>query len=38
MFTDAPDILLGLRPDDEPRGRDAIRAAAERQRACRSAR
>jgi glycerophosphoryl diester phosphodiesterase len=38
MFTDAPDILLGLRPDDEPRGRDAIRAAAERQRACRTAR
>lgn len=38
MFTDAPDLLLRLRPPDEPRGRDAAAAAAERHRRCRSAR
>lgn len=35
MFTDVPDVLLGLRPPDEPRGRAALRAAAERNAACR---
>jgi glycerophosphoryl diester phosphodiesterase len=37
MFTDAPDVLLGLRPPTEPRGVDAVRAAAERHGACRDA-
>lgn len=35
MFTDVPDKLLEQRPADEPRGRPALRAAAERQRRCR---
>jgi len=35
MFTDVPDVLLGLRPPDEPRGRAALRAAAERNASCR---
>lgn len=35
MFTDVPDVLLAQRPPDEPRGRTALRAAAERQRRCR---
>jgi glycerophosphoryl diester phosphodiesterase len=35
MFTDAPDVLLGLRPAGEPRGRAALSAAATRNRACR---
>ena len=38
MFTDVPDVLLAQRPHDEPRGRDALRAAARRSRECRSAR
>jgi glycerophosphoryl diester phosphodiesterase len=38
MFTDVPDRLLSLRPAEEARGRDAVRAAADRQRACRSRR
>jgi glycerophosphoryl diester phosphodiesterase len=37
MFTDVPDVLLAQRPADEPRGRAALRAAAERNRACRTA-
>jgi glycerophosphoryl diester phosphodiesterase len=37
MFTDFADRLLALRPDDERRGRDAIRAAALMNRACREA-
>ena len=37
MFTDVPDVLLAQRPPDEPRGRDALRAAAERSRKCRGA-
>lgn len=35
MFTDVPDVLLAQRPPDEPRGRDAPRAAALRSRECR---
>lgn len=35
MFTDAPDLLLRLRPDTEPRGRAATAAAARRRRECR---
>jgi glycerophosphoryl diester phosphodiesterase len=38
MFTDVPDVLLGQRPAAEPRGRDAVRAAAQRNRKCREAR
>jgi glycerophosphoryl diester phosphodiesterase len=38
MFTDVPDRLLALRPCDEPRGRAATAAAAERSRRCRAAR
>lgn len=38
MFTDVPDILLAQRPRGEPRGREALRAAARRSRECRSAR
>jgi glycerophosphoryl diester phosphodiesterase len=34
MFTDVPDRLLALRPPDEPRGRAALRATADRQRRC----
>ena len=37
MFTDTPDVLLAQRPADEPRGRDALRAAAARFRDCRAA-
>ena len=37
MFTDVPDVLLGQRPADEPRGSTALRAAAERNRQCRQA-
>jgi glycerophosphoryl diester phosphodiesterase len=36
MFTDVPDVLLARRPPHEPRGREALRAAAERNRECRS--
>jgi glycerophosphoryl diester phosphodiesterase len=35
MFTDVPDLLLGLRPGSEPRGRAATAAAAARSRRCR---
>jgi glycerophosphoryl diester phosphodiesterase len=35
MFTDVPDVLLAQRPPDEPRGRAALRAAAERNASCR---
>jgi glycerophosphoryl diester phosphodiesterase len=35
MFTDVPDKLLEQRPADEPRGRQALRTAADRQRRCR---
>ncbi|MEX1184155.1 MAG: glycerophosphodiester phosphodiesterase [Gemmatimonadota bacterium] len=35
MFTDAPDLLLALRPPEEPRGRSATAAAAQRYRDCR---
>lgn len=35
MFTDVPDVLLAQRPPHEARGRDALRAAAERGRDCR---
>ncbi|HEX2166377.1 MAG TPA: glycerophosphodiester phosphodiesterase family protein, partial [Longimicrobiales bacterium] len=35
MFTDAPDVLLAMRPRNEPRGRDALRLAAQRNRSCR---
>jgi glycerophosphoryl diester phosphodiesterase len=35
MFTDVPDRLLAQRPATEPRGRDALRQAAARHRACR---
>lgn len=35
MFTDVPDRLLALRPADEPRGRAATAAAAERSQRCR---
>lgn len=38
MFTDVPDVLLAQRPHDEPRGRDALRAAALRNRECRAGR
>ncbi|MBR9989275.1 MAG: glycerophosphodiester phosphodiesterase [Gemmatimonadetes bacterium] len=38
VFTDVPDLLLGQRPSDEPRGRDAVRAAAQRNRQCRDSR
>jgi glycerophosphoryl diester phosphodiesterase len=38
MFTDRPDILLALQSEGEPRGRDALRAAAARNRECRAAR
>ena len=38
MFTDLPDLLLAQRPADEPRGREAIAAAAARNRECRSMR
>jgi hypothetical protein len=38
MFTDVPDVLLALRPPDEPRGREALHAAAERSRTCREQR
>jgi glycerophosphoryl diester phosphodiesterase len=34
MFTDVPDVLLAQRPADEPRGRHALRAAAQRRREC----
>jgi glycerophosphoryl diester phosphodiesterase len=34
MFTDVPDVLLGMRPADEARGRDALSAAAVRWREC----
>lgn len=37
MFTDVPDVLLGLRPAGEARGREALRAVAARNRACREA-
>lgn len=37
MFTDVPDQLIALRPSVEPRGLDAVRAAAGRYRACRDA-
>ncbi|HEX6309340.1 MAG TPA: glycerophosphodiester phosphodiesterase [Longimicrobiales bacterium] len=37
MFTDVPDVLLAQRPDDEPRGRAALREAAGRYRRCRGA-
>jgi glycerophosphoryl diester phosphodiesterase len=35
MFTDVPDVLLAQRPPEEPRGRDALRRAADRNRECR---
>jgi len=35
MFTDVPDLLLAMRPPDEPRGPALLRAAAERNRQCR---
>jgi len=35
MFTDTADVLLAQRPADELRGRAALRAAADRNRACR---
>ena len=35
MFTDVPDVLLAQRPAGEPRGRAALRVAAERSRSCR---
>lgn len=38
MFTDFPDVLLAQRPADEPRGADALRAAAARNRECRQRR
>lgn len=38
MFTDVPDTLLAQRPAEEARGRDAVRAAAARNRDCRSGR
>lgn len=37
MFTDVPDVLLAQRPADEPRGRAALRATADRNRRCRGA-
>jgi glycerophosphoryl diester phosphodiesterase len=37
MFTDVPEVLLGLRPSDELRGRAALYSAAERSRTCRNA-
>jgi glycerophosphoryl diester phosphodiesterase len=37
MFTDVPDVLLAQRPADERRGREALRAAAQRLRECRQA-
>jgi glycerophosphoryl diester phosphodiesterase len=36
IFTDLPDLLLGLRPADEARGLAALREAAERNRRCRA--
>jgi glycerophosphoryl diester phosphodiesterase len=35
MFTDLPDVLLAMRPADEPRGPALLAAAAERNRQCR---
>lgn len=35
MFTDVPDVLLAQRPAEEPRQREALRAAAARWRECR---
>lgn len=37
MFTDVPDELLRLRPESEPRGREAIALAAAANRECRAA-
>lgn len=38
IFTDMPDVLLAQRPAGEPRGRAALKAAAERNRECRESR
>ena len=38
MFTDVPDVLLGLRPAGEPRGRSALQAGARRNAECRAGR
>lgn len=38
MFTDVPDVLLAQRPPDEPRGRAALRSAAQHSRECRGGR
>lgn len=38
MFTDAPDVLLELRPPNEPRGRSALHLAAQHNRECRAER
>jgi glycerophosphoryl diester phosphodiesterase len=38
MFTDVADVLLAQRPGDEPRQREALRLAAERNRGCRRSR